>query len=682
MNNPDFLFGITPGDVIYDIETYPNCFVIGTIHTITKRKWIFEISPRRNDTLNFCLFLEELKNQGCRMIGFNNLGFDYPVIHFIYCQQRACLTVDDIYNKAMSIIDAKGPARFTHLVWESEWLVEQIDLFKIHHFDNVSKSTSLKMLEFNMRMKSIEDLPFDIGLNLCDEQIETLISYMWHDIKATKMFAERTKIQIEMRERLGKKFNRNMMNMSDVKIGETILISEMENRGIKCYESVNNKRVKRQTHRESIDLNSVILDYINFERVEFQNIKNYLSAQVITETKGVFKNLTANIDGIEYAYGTGGIHASVSSRIIETTSTHQIVDVDVASFYPSLAIKNKLFPAHLGEEFCEGLDGVYYTRQQYPKKTAENGAFKLALNGAYGGSNNEYSPFFDRRFTMAITINGQLSLSMLIEQMLKVPGLKMIQANTDGITYLCPNEYLDHTRNICNWWETVTKLQLEETLYKRMFIRDVNNYMAEYESGGLKRIGTYAYETAEDNPGTRELPWHKNWSSRVVKLAAEAALIRGEDIRQFINNHDDIFDFFLRTKVPRNSTLEWGGVKVDNIIRYYISRTGKSLEKIMPPGGPLGNYKRANKLTDSFFTEVMQEIGHGVWDERIHTKNKSMYEERRSGVNTGWNVKICNNLPDYIMNNDKNKEYQQFREDINNEWYVQEVEKIVRSLLD
>lgn len=675
---PDFLFGLTPGDISYDEETFPNAFTIGFLHKTTRRKWLFEISFRRNDLQMLCLFIEELKRQNCRLIGYNNIGFDYPILHFIYQNRLACITVKDIYEKAMSIINAPFNARFAHMVWASDWLVPQIDLYKIHHFDNVSKATSLKILEFCMRMNSIEDLPFDVGTTLTSEQVDVLISYMWHDIDATDMFAKRTQKQIAMREELSKQFNRNMMNMSDVKIGETILVTEIERHGVKCFEYVDNKKKKRQTKRESIDLSQVIFPYVSFERFEFQNIHNYLAARVITETKGVFKGLVATVDGVDYKFGTGGIHASVESQVIHTTDTHQIIDVDVASFYPNLAIKNNLFPAHLGKEFCDAYLNVYHTRKTYPKGTPENEAFKLALNGAYGGSNNEYSPFLDSFYTMSITINGQLLLCMLAEQMLKVPGLRMIQANTDGITYLCPHEYIEHTREVCRWWEQLTNLELEEALYNRMFIRDVNSYMAEKQDGKLKRIGAYAYETAEENPGTRELPYHKDWSARIVAKAAEHALVHGGDIREFITNHDDIFDFFLRTKVPRNSTLEWGGRTVTNIVRYYISTKGKPLEKVMPPKGKLGEYKRANKLTNQYFNSVIEEIGHGVWDERIHTKNKSKYNERRVGINTGWNVEICNNLDCILIEPDGGSPMS----DLNYEWYIKETEKLVKPLLD
>lgn len=175
----------------------------------------------------------------------------------------------------------------------------------------------------------------------------------------------------------------------------------------------------------------------------------------------------------------------------------------------------------------------------------------------------------------------------------------------------------------------------------------------------VKRKGKYNFDVA----------WHQNHSALIVPKAAEAALVRGVDITEFITNHGDMFDFFLRTKVPRSSQLFHGDEKVANIVRYYISRGGKPLEKMSPPTGPLGQYKRANKLTDGYYREVMEEIGLNVWDERIHTKNKSKYDDRRIGVNSGWLVTLCNQVPESLT-------------DINLDWYIQETEKLVKPLTD
>lgn len=674
----------------YDIETFPNTFTARFTHAFTRKKFKFEISDRVNQATEFVEFLYSLKQAGARGVGYNNIGFDYPVIHAI--AMNPSMTVEQIYDKAMSII--KGNDRFGHMIWESDRLFEQIDLFKIHHFDNPAKSTSLKQLEMWMGFDDVRDLPFDVGKMLTDQEKDILLDYNDHDVHATLCFFVRSLDMIKLREGLSEKFGQNFMNCSDVKMGELILISEMQKNGIECYEKINGRKTKKQTFRHSIPLKDVIFPYVKFERPEFQSLKELIEGRTITKvddvlkTKGLLKGAHAIIEGVEYKIGTGGIHASVESCTIRSTDTIQIVDVDVASFYPNLSIVNKTFPAHLGAEFCDAYHGIYQTRKTYAKKTQENGAFKLALNGAYGNSNNKYSPLYDPKYTMTTTINGQLLLCMLIEQMLKVPGLKMIQANTDGITYLCPVEYLEHQRTICRWWEQVTCLVLEEALYDSMHIRDVNNYMAVYTmSGAVKRIGCYAHETAEQKSGTRELPWNKDWSARVVQLAAEAALIRGEDVRTFITNHDNLYDFTLRAKVPRSSSLvmryaDFGvDMPLQNIIRYYISTDGGNLVKISPPTGEPGTWKRKPKVPDEVFRAVVLEItqqticGHefdaaGVpHDERIHTKNKSQYDTREMGVSVGWKCTDCSNITDFSWSN------------LNREYYIAECEKIVNPLL-
>lgn len=678
---------VNPRDYTYDIETYPNIFTCRFIHIATGKQWKFEISTRLNQYAEFAAFVHGLSTCGARGVGYNNVGFDYPVVHWM--MHNPSCTVDQIYNYAMRIIDGmKKGDKFGFIVWDRDQLFPQVDLFKIHHFDNAAKMTSLKSLEFCMNMDSVEDLPFPVGQHLTPNQMDVLHDYNFHDTDATAMFYARTVDMIELREKLGEKFNQNFINMSDVKMGEQILITEMQKNGIECFEYINGRKSKKQTWRASIDLGKVIFPYVKFEHPEFERVRAYLASQTIKETKGLLTGLFAHVDGLKYAFGTGGLHASVDSTSIHSNETHQIVDVDVASFYPNMGIVNKLYPAHLGTQFCDAYLSVYETRKQYNKKThpMENGAFKLALNGAYGGSNNEYSPFYDPFYTMSITINGQLMLCMLVEQLIKIPNLSMIQANTDGVTFYCPHEYLEHSRAICRWWETLTCLELEEALYESMYIRDVNSYMAVYQGGGVKRIGCYAYETAEERPGTREVPYNKDWSALIVPKAAEAALVYGKDIREFIMNHPIDRDFYMRAKVPRASTLvmRWPDINVEielnNIIRYYVSNDGGSLFKKSPPTGENGSWKRKPKVSDSEYNAVIREIRdnpHGTeldslgipHDTRIHTGNKSKHAERIMGISVGWKCTDCSDITNFD------------RSTLNYEYYIAEAEKIVKPLL-
>lgn len=740
---------INPRDYVYDIETYPNAFTCTFIHLATDQRWKFEISTRINQVNEFIAFINALRGCGARGVGYNNEAFDYPVIHALY--HNPWWGVAEIYAHAQAIITAPHDQKFDFMVWDRDRIFEQIDLYKIHHFDNKNKRTSLKVLEIAMRLPNVSDLPFPVGTVLTDRQIDVLLDYNADDCVATALFYVRTISMIKLRERLTESFGVNFMNKNDVKMGEMILVGEMEKAGIECFERVNNRKVKKQTHRSSIALADCIFPYVQFERPEFQMIRDYLSRQVITETKGVFneiectpemlqymdpgqikvygykgpiyrtvkgerrvgehknnrpvklsnippgsdvtgvryesENLHCVIDGFRYDFGTGGIHASVSSRVIITDDTMQIVDVDVASFYPNLGIKNRMFPAHLGVEFGDAYLGVYHTRKSYDKSLPENGAFKLALNGAFGGSNNEHSPFYDPKYTMMITVNGQLLLCMLAEQMLKIPGLTMIQCNTDGITYNCPKQYIDHQRAVCKWWEQLTCLELEEALYSRMFIRDVNSYIAEYESGKLKRIGAYAHVTPDQVPATRERVWHKDHSALIVPKVAEKVLTEGADARTLIEAHRDPFDFMIRAKVSRSDNLvmcypEYDmETPVQGTTRYYVSKSGGEITKVSPPSDVAGSWKRAPGIKDEYYRQVRAELltnppvgaeldSEGFpYDPRIHTKSKSKHATRRENMCAGWRVTECADATDFVL------------ADVNVDYYVREVEKLVNPLL-
>lgn len=613
-------------EYVYDIETYPNCFLFGAVHYETRQKYFFEVSHRRDDRSNLFAFLSWLSDHACEMTGYNNVGFDYPVIHHFY-KDPLFTGYNAVYEKANTIINAPDDQRFSNVIWEKDRVVKQQDLYKINHFDNKARATSLKALEIAMKDDVVEDLPFEPGTVLTDEQIDKTIIYMFRDIDATLRFRERNQESIDFRKELSAKYGRDFTNHNDTKIGKDYFIMELEKHGVECYDS---NRKPRQTIRNIIDLNKVIFPYVKFEHPEFNRITNWLKAQKITQTKGVFENLSCTVNGFTFVFGTGGIHGSVESQTIKSNDTYEIIDLDVASFYPNLAIANKLYPEHLGEYFCKIYQDVYEMRKSHDKKSAINKMLKLALNGVYGDSNNQYSPFYDPAYTMSITINGQLLLCMLAEQLMKIPGLSMIQANTDGVTVFCPRGLSFMVDQICKWWEDFTRLQLEKNTYKAMYIRDVNNYIAQYENGDVKRKGAYCH--------SKDLGWHQDHSSQVVAKAAEAALTRGVDVREFIMGHQDKYDFLIKVKVPRSSKLMMGDREVQKTSRVFISVNGEALVKIMPP-------------TPAQFAK----LGPSA-------------PVRRIAQHKGWLATDCNDIKNFDWSA------------LNREYYIQEAEKLVNPL--
>lgn len=716
---------------IYDIETYPNIFTFTLIREDGKWLKSFEVSARKNQIIEFFKCIDYLIDDNHSLVGFNNLGFDYPVVHKIIearaefeKQPRGLLLAKKIYKWAQEQIESMR-GEFANTVKTEDRIIPQIDLFKIHHFDNKAKSTSLKMLEFNMKSHNIEDLPFPVGHALTEAEMDVLIVYNQHDVKETLKFFNHSLDQIRFRQQLTEKYNRDFMNHNDGKIGKDYFQMRLQEAGVQLYKMVGGKKTLRQTPRLIINVKDCLFNYYDFKRSEFIAVLEWFSKQRITETKGVFsdieehqlgdvakyaalvekrkkfktkpsekdiaefkkehplgwieeeelkamewlfdeqgnhvleyplddegnpdilkkpkkvrinkksywgcwkvaENLNVVVDGFRFDFGTGGIHGSLENKIARSTKKYKLIDADVSSMYPNIAISNRVYPEHLTEKFCDIYEDVYNQRKSFAKGTAENAMLKLALNSVYGDSNNKYSVFYDPKYTMNITINGQLSLCLLAEKLLTIEGLKIIQVNTDGVTVAVPIGRETEYYNICDEWQKQVGLQLEYAEYSKMYIRDVNSYIAVYTNGKIKRKGAYQYE---------DLGWHQNHSALVIPKAAEAAMIHGKDITEFVLEHsknpDNKWDFMLRTKVPRSSQLVL--VKGDeetvlqNICRYYPCRDGGKLVKIMPP---------------------LEEGG----------------ELRRMGIDTSWNVIPCNNMDNFDID----------KIDIN--YYVEEASKLL-----
>jgi len=680
------------GDWVFDIETYPNCFTFATMYSNGKGMRAFEISDRKNEVEELLDFFRKVKGAGHRFVGFNNNNFDYPVIHHILQKARKVhgtekklkVTAKELYDVAMKLINSSKENKFGSAIKEKDVIIPQVDLFKVHHFDNKARATSLKMLEYNMRSNDIEDLPFPVGMTLNDEQKDILIKYNKHDVSETLKFYWYSFENLKLRKDLTEQFGFDCTNFNDTKIGKELFIRTLEKEAPGCcYTKTEFGREVRQTKRDKIVIKECLFPYIKFDRPEFQAVHKWFQNQVITETKGVFSDLmehqlgdvakyaemvvkkkklsdpvdkknkryvpseeviaerrkeqplgwleekelkspkgaksyywcwnvaeTLNvlINGFRYDYGVGGIHGATQGTI-RSTNSRKIRTLDVASYYPNMAIANEIYPKHLGKTFCKVYADLYEQRKATPKGSAANAALKLALNGVYGDSNNEFSPLLDPAYTMSITIGGQLSLCMLMEKLIDHCNARIIMCNTDGFEYVIDIDKFEEADKWVKWWEDLTKLQMEGDTYKQMFIRDVNNYISITESGKVKLKGAYEFMDFD------KLGWHKNHSAMVIPMAVKAHLVDGIDYEEFIRLHENKFDFMLRTKVPRSSKLvlvvDEEDVPLQNICRYYPAKEGGGkLIKIMPP---------------------LVEGG----------------EDRRLGIDTEWNVKPCNNINDF-----------------------------------
>ncbi len=654
---------------VYDIETYPNYFCLVALHSHSDHFARFELSEYRDDSESFFEFLGVAEQHRLEGVGFNSLGFDYPVLHHMIHNREDCKGVEGAqiaYRKADLIINSES--RFGHMLWPDQRFFPQLDLYKLNHFDNRAKSTSLKALQFTMRSKSVEDLPIAPGTYLTAEQAKITGDYCEHDVTETKRFKERCEKEIEFRRSLVDEFGPEAMNWSDVKIGAEKLLRRLD--WDACYyKDDDGKRQPRQTPRQQIDLRQCIFDYITFERYECNQLLERFKDTKVVDTKASISD-SVTLDGFTFDFGTGGIHGAKHNSIYRADDDHVIIDADVTSLYPSIAIVNKLAPEHLGEQFCTEYAALKAERLRHAKGTPENAALKLALNGTYGNSNNPWSPFLDPKFTMTITVNGQLMLLMLAERLLAVPSVELIQINTDGVTFRCRKDVRDQVDTVCTEWSRWTCLDLEYAEYSAFYGRDVNSYIAQYTDGKLKSKGAYWYPKQDSDYNGW---WHKDFSALVVQRAVEAVLVRGADLETFIREHDDPFDFMCRYKTPGGSVLVHGvspEIDQQRVTRYYVAKDGQPLvKKSPPPKKPWvipGAYKRKSGITDQEYYSIARTLKPDEHDERIHTKNRSRYEDRR--ISVCQSAMICNNESDFDFTA------------VDYDWYITEAKKLIEIL--
>jgi hypothetical protein len=655
---------ITKPLYIYDIETYFNVFLFSGKFAQSPEVQTFEISFRRNDKQALLNFLSYLKNIDAHMVGYNNLDFDYPVIHDLM-NNGMLFNERYAYDLAQKIIDSqKFGGLSNYKVNLNNRHIHQIDLLRIWHFDNDAKRTRLKDLEFAMRSQNVADLPYDFRKPLESHQIDELRTYNVHDLTETEKFLNFTMERLKLRfDLLNNKIIRgDILNYNDTKIGEMFFVEKLGRNN--CY----NGKKPKGTDRGVVDFHEVILPKIQFRLESFADVlETFKTKRWIKGDKDHNGEISFERDlgGIKFKFGSGGVHASVDNKVYRSSETHKIIDIDVSGMYPAVGITNRFYPEHLGEPFVNVYRQLQIDRKQYKKGTPMNAVLKLAQNGVYGKSNSEYSPFFDVKYLFKITINGQLQLTQLAEMITTIPGVELIQCNTDGITLYLPRNLEWFFDTIKKDWEKMTGLELEQVEYKSMYIADVNNYIAEKMDGSVKRKGRYWFPLSWADYDEGAGQWHTDQSQLIVPKVADAVMRTGQHPLALLKESQDPFDFMIRQKVKGQQRGYVGDQQTQRTVRYYVSKAGQPMKIIHPPSGPAGDYKRKAKVKDSLFDQVIREIGPGVWDARIHTGNKSKYEERETSIVSGFKVKQCNNASDFNWN------------DVDYDYYLAEVEKVI-----
>ena len=576
-----------------DYETLCNCFVAVFEHytddNLTK---VFTIYDTQNDFPVLVKFLNDCRDLNQWHISYNGLAFDAQITQHILSNQKTLLKLStpaliaDLYKYAQSVIDKSNKGEFQQYS-PKQLKIRQIDLFKMNHWDNKAKMSSLKWIQYSMDWDNVEEMPHPYYEPvITNSQLQDITTYCINDVRSTKEILKLSKEQIKLRQVLTNEYGIDLYSASEPRISKELFLYFLEQKT-----GISKADLKQmRTPRTHIVLADCILPYVKFQTSEFQKVLDFFRTKIVTSTKDGFK-FTLDHNGVKTDYGLGGIHGARAAGSYEPQPGWTIMTSDVTSFYPNLAIKNKFHPEHLPQsEFGELYEWFFEERKKIPKTDPKNYVYKIILNSTYGLTGDENSFLYDPRMTMQITINGQLLLTQLYEMLsIAIPeGIPLMQ-NTDGLETMIPTSQVDTYMKVCEEWEKLTQLNLEHDQYSKMIIRDVNNYIAIAKNGKVKCKGAFEWEDLDKK---KVATLHKNKSFLIIPKAIYAYFVNGVKPEDTIAQSTSIHDFCAGVKSKgawffESRKIEDGNVvtqKLQKIVRYFISNGGCKIVKCNPDG--------------------------------------------------------------------------------------------------
>lgn len=483
-------------------------------------------------------------------VSFNGKNFDQPLI-------TAAVVGHDEYNLkiiAQTIIDDEMRSWQTYKHFNLTFIdYDHIDLIETAP----GVMISLKTYAGRMHYKTMQDMPFHH-----DDEIDTpakrkiVENYCFNDIGVTLELFNRLSTEISTREIMSEEYGIDLRSKSDAQAAEAIL--------------------KKQVGIFSGD--KVVPSYVDYAAPAFIKTKDRKINELISLFEGEhFYINRGNGSPIEaawmtppiviskglYKVGLGGLHSQHDVKFyVETTSDLMISDFDVASYYPNIMMKAGLVPrlgGNKGELFLSEYKNIYDRRMEAKRSGNKRVAntLKIILNGTFGKLGSIYCSFYSPDLLIAVTITGQLNLLCLINELERLKGVTVTSANTDGVMVTYPPSMREKVLKVFATNAKRTGFEYEETPYRKVAMKDVNNYIAITEAreaavidnkgitysmakGDVaKRKGLYASNDPKENP----LYLMKNPTMQVCSDAAVAYLKTGVKPEDYIADCENIEEF-------------------------------------------------------------------------------------------------------------------------------------------
>ena len=641
---------------VYDIEVFQNIFHCSVKNTETNDIYKFEISERKNQLRELVKFFKQVDkyitwgdyyttniNIPANVIfcGYNNLHYDNPIINYIIeyedklMQYNIPTICSSIFNLSKTITTSSEDNIDAWKHWKYQIWFDTFDILTMLYSNKLR--VGLKEIQVTMQYPNVQEFVCDWTKPLPLEDFDSMIDYNINDIESTSELLNRCKKDVDLRIAIEDEYGVRVLSKDGVNIGMKILTQKyLEKTGL-TWQDIKDLRSPMSV----IPLKDVILPFIKYDSPILQRVLDDMKNQIVSpgrkgyENKFVFNNL-------RYSVGVGGIHSVNSPEIIIPRDDEMLIDIDVASLYPSMLIEYEFYPKHLGKEFLEVYKQIKDERieAKHNGDKVKNETLKLALNGLSGNLQNEHNFCYSPFAVMQIRINGQLLLLMLAEKLTQI-GCQIVQANTDGLFVLLKKDVYSKVNSICREWEQLTKLTLEEDRFKAMYQYAINDYFAITEDNKVKEKGMFI----------TTVKLGKGLTPKIIPKAVISFFKDGIPVEDTIKNCTDIRDFLMSEKTGKQWHVEYMNEEQQRTNRFYASTNG----------GYLWKWKDTGHKEGEIITYTEPYVG-----ERKYKASARQYQNMltASGVT--------------LLNKFDNKPIEERK--INYRYYIMEAYKIIRDL--
>lgn len=569
---------------VYDIEVFQNIFHCSVKNTETNDIYKFEISERKNQLRELVKFFKQVDkyitwgdyyttniNIPTNIIfcGYNNLHYDNPIINYIIeyedklMQYNIPTICSSIFNLSKTITASSEDNIDAWKHWKYQIWFDTFDILTMLYSNKLR--VGLKEIQVTMQYPNVQEFVCDWTKPLPLEDFDSMIDYNINDIESTSELLNRCKKDVDLRIAIEDEYGVRVLSKDGVNIGMKILTQKyLEKTGLTWWDIKD-----LRSPMSVIPLKDVILPFIKYDSPILQRVLDDMKNQIVSpgrkgyENKFVFNNL-------RYSVGVGGIHSVNSPEIIIPRDDEMLIDIDVASLYPSMLIEYEFYPKHLGKEFLEVYKQIKDERieAKHNGDKVKNETLKLALNGLSGNLQNEHNFCYSPFAVMQIRINGQLLLLMLAEKLTQ-NGCRIVQANTDGLFVLLKKDIYSKVNSICREWEQLTKLILEEDRFKAMYQYAINDYFAITEDNKVKEKGIFI----------TTVKLGKGLTPKIIPKAVINFFKDGVSVEDTIKNCTDIRDFLMSEKTGKQWHVEYMNEEQQRTNRFYASTNGAYLWK-------------------------------------------------------------------------------------------------------